>query len=74
MDLTLVSNQELLAELDKRFQATVFASWRDLGKKDDYDYHISGNKLMCGQLARLVSRKIENDFIAEDTDNYDFGT
>lgn len=70
MDLSLIQTRDLIQELDKRFDASIFASWKNLGKTDDYDWHINGNKLMCGQLARFVSKKVDNDMVAEETDGF----
>lgn len=70
MDLSLIPTRDLLTEMEKRFDAAIFATWKNLGKKDDYDWHIRGNKLMCGQLARFVSKKIDDDMVAEETDGF----
>lgn len=70
MDLRLISTRDMLKELETRFDACIFATWKNLGKSDAYDYHIRGNKLMCGQLARFVSKKVDDDMKAEETDGF----
>ena len=70
-DLSLVPTNDLIAELDKRFDALVVLSSRRVTKEDDItDYHINGCKPECIGLITIAQKGLINDYCSEETEGF----
>ena len=58
MDLGLVPVDILLAEIDKRYDAFVMCSSKDGSSGDVFDWHMSGNHLLCLGLVTKLQREL----------------
>lgn len=68
-DLSLINTQEMLDELQKRFESIVFVGNRDYSDREDHStYHYAGNYLtLLGLLSRISYKMLKDmDELAKD--------
>ena len=73
MDLSLVSMDDIIAELDKRFDTVVLLTNKivDIKKStDDINYHFK-DKLGCLGLIRIADEGIKNSYRGQMTDKFE---
>lgn len=67
-DLTFVQTQQLLDELDKRYEHWIFSGLKTISKNPDRcltERKWSGNSHTCSGLASMIQQAIYNDHIKE---------
>lgn len=62
MDLSLVQADDLIKELDKRFDSCVFLSHKFTQGQDAFDWHVHGNRMTVIGLLVLGTDKVKEDF------------
>ena len=67
MDLSLVQADELIEELDKRFDTCIFLSHKFTQGKDAFDWHLHGNKMTCIGLLELGKDRVKENFGMSET-------
>jgi hypothetical protein len=67
MDLSLVSVDELIKELDKRYEAIVLCTSKPSANGDAFDWHMEGNRMTCLGLVTKTKEHISANLNAEET-------
>lgn len=70
MDLSLVPADELVKELDKRFESCAFLSHKYHKDGDAFDWHFHGNRMTICGLLDLAKSKIKEDFLTDETGGF----
>ena len=70
MDLDLVPVDDLIAEIDKRYDCLIIASLKVHGDDDIYDWHIKGQRMACIGLACCIADKLKNDISNTETGGF----
>jgi hypothetical protein len=70
MDLSLVPIEELLAEIDKRYETLLLLTHSGRISGDTFDWHVQGNRLTMLGLMELARKHIIKDFEADETGEF----
>lgn len=70
MDLSLVSMDDLIAEIDKRADTVVILTHKDTSAGDVHDWHLKGNRITCLGLCDLTAESIRRGYEADETGGF----
>ena len=70
MNLSLVPVDDLIAELDKRFESCAVLSHKFHIEGDAFDWHLKGNRMTLLGLCEITADKIRSGYEADDTGEF----
>lgn len=70
MDLSLVSIDDLIAEIGKRTDSAVILGHKETSQGDVYNYHEVGNRMCILGMLEISIEKIKKDCTANETGGF----